>query len=104
MIRLLEKHILHIDDLVLLIAHKYFEAYKTKGGQLSLHELLSDFTLIALASLHKLDLVISDDRRTMLSENARQAYFEVNNKYNFHTPLLYNYNSFKEYTKRFQLR
>ncbi|MEK6921238.1 MAG: hypothetical protein AABX82_05105 [Nanoarchaeota archaeon] len=99
-----ENHNLHIDDLVLLIAHKYFERYKIGGGQLSIHELLSDFSLIALASLHKLDVVISDDKRTMFSEKAKQTYREVNRRYNFHIPILYNYNSFKEYTKRCQMR
>ena len=94
-----ENHSLHVTDVIILIAHKYFEEYKKNEGNLSLHEMLPDFTLIALASVHALDLVVSDDTRTMVSESAKKAYYTINQKYQFRTPSLYTYNKFKEYVK-----
>ncbi|MBI5072388.1 hypothetical protein HZA99_01070 [Candidatus Woesearchaeota archaeon] len=91
-----DNHTLQINEFIMLLAHKYFEEYKRQGGSFSLHELLSDFLLVACASLHKLDLVVSDDKRTMLSEKAKIAYSIINENQQFRTPSFYNYNNFKQ--------
>lgn len=95
-----KNHDLHITDLVVLIAHKYYDLYKNNQRVYSVEELLADFTLVALASLHGLDIVVSDDKRTMFSDKAKQAYNVVNSKYQFRTPTFYTFDSFKEYAKR----
>ncbi len=95
-----ENHNLEINDFVILLANKYFEEYKKKGGVFSIHELLSDFTIVACASLHNLNVVVSDDKRTMLSEKAKAAYITVNQLHQFRTPSFYFYNQFKEEVRR----
>jgi uncharacterized alkaline shock family protein YloU len=50
---------------------------------------------IARASMHELDLVVSEDRRTMLNENAMKSYRIVNKLRNFRTPEFMNYDAFR---------
>ena len=95
-------HMLEVNEFIILLANKYFEEYKKGGGALSIIEMLPDFTLVACATLYTLDLVVSNDNRTMLSGIAKRAYNVVNNKINFNTPTFYTYNSFREYVGRFQ--
>ncbi len=95
-------HMLEINEFVLLLAHKYFEEYKKKGGTFSHDEMFSDFTLVACATLYSLNIVVSNDNRTMLSEVAKKAYHIVNSNIRFNTPQFYTYNSFREYVRRFQ--
>ncbi|MBI5001985.1 PIN domain-containing protein [Candidatus Woesearchaeota archaeon] len=99
-----ENHTLQNTDLILLIAHKYFEAYKQKKGSFSFDELLVDFTLVALASFHKLDLIVSNDKRTMVSDKAKAAFSQVNTQYQLRTPEFYTYENFKKYVGGNQLR
>ena len=91
-----ENHNLEINDFVILLANKYFEEYKKQRGTFSINELLCDFTIVACASLHNLDIVVSDDKRTMLSEKAKQAYAEVNRVHQFRSPFFYVYDQFKK--------
>lgn len=96
-----DNHTLHVNEFVLLLAHKYFEEYKKRGGTFSHDEMFSDFTIVACASLHNLDVVISDDKRTMLSDKAKEAYKTINEEKQFRTPQFYMYGQFKEVVRRF---
>ncbi len=60
------------------LAQLYVRAYREFGGNVSSAEVLNDFRIIALATVHGMDVVVSDDERTMLSEAARKAYFLIN--------------------------
>ena len=91
-----ENHSLKTNEFILLLAHKYFESYKKIGGAFSHDEMLSDFTIVACATLYQLDVVVSDDKRTMLSDKARQAYELINKEKQFRTPEFYLYEKFKE--------
>jgi hypothetical protein len=52
--------------------------------------------IVAEATISKLDIVVSDDNRTMLSEPAKRAYFSVNKEHNLFTPNFIGYSEFKK--------
>lgn len=64
-------------------------------GIRSWRELENDFLIIACASINSLDIIVSEDKRTMLSESARAAYESINKKKGFRTPRLIGYEDFK---------
>ena len=56
----------------------------------------NDFIIIATATIYQLDVVISDDENTMLSDKAVDAYMNVNKKYGLKDPKFKKYNEFKK--------
>jgi predicted nucleic acid-binding protein len=93
-------HSLEVNEFILLLSHKYVEAYRDYKGGCSLNEMFSDLQIVASATLYKLDVVVSDDKRTMLGTKAKKAYEKINKNYNFRTPKFYTYNSFKQLARR----
>lgn len=61
------------------LALQFYNSYREFGGIKNWQEsnIDVDFTIIACASLYKLDLVISDDSKTMLSKPALKAYKHI---------------------------
>ncbi len=57
------------------LAREYMHNYH--GGRPA-QDLLNDFLIVACASFHGLDVVVSEDRATMLSGNAIRTYKQVN--------------------------
>lgn len=53
-----------------------------------------DFQIIAVASIMNIDIVVSTDKRTILSEIAEETYNKVNKINNLRTPKLVNYSEF----------
>ena len=96
-----EKHVLKITQLVEIIAEGYYQKYKKLGGGLSHKEMINDFMIVACAALHGLDMVVSDDSRSMLSVSAKKAYKEVGLRYQLRTPQFIRYRYFKKNMKRF---
>lgn len=89
------KHYYQTTSQMLEIADKYFIVYKTLGGKSQKREVAADFTIVACASLHNLDVVVSEDIKTMLSEPAIKSYKVVNLLYGFRTPDFIQFNDFK---------
>jgi len=77
------------------VAKAYFIAYKELGG-LKRKEIITDFMIIATGSVHELDIVVSQDNRTMLSDKAIKAYAIVNKIKSLRLPRLLNYEKFKK--------
>ncbi len=75
------------------IANEYLQEYH---GGISKQSLRSDFQIVACASIHGLDLVVSADNHTMLSKLARRAYEIVNQKNHLKTP---SFHSLEEFQK-----
>ena len=46
----------------------------------------NDFQIVACATIHQLDILVTQDRRTMISEDARRAYEIANRKNKLETP------------------
>ena len=57
-----------------VLADNFYRAYKQFGGLKPKHEIMADFLIIASAVLHGLDVVVSNDEKTMFTENAVKAY------------------------------
>ncbi len=77
------------------LAGDYYTAYKEVGGSGKWKELENDFIIIACASIHNLDIVVSDDNKTMLSDEAVKAYRIVNALRKHRLPEFISYSEFR---------
>ncbi|MBM3303892.1 MAG: hypothetical protein FJY76_02255 [Candidatus Aenigmarchaeota archaeon] len=89
-------HIISLSPLAKSIASLYFGAYKSSGGACSWDEVRNDFMLVAQATLSRLDIVVSEDNRTLASKHAKNAYSRVNKENNMLTPGIIRYEEFKD--------
>ena len=74
---LVGNHSFESNFLIESLAHEYMRHYR--GGKPA-QSLLNDFLIVACASFHDMDIVVSEDRATMLSKNALRTYREVNTR------------------------
>ena len=81
------------------LADSYFVVYKELKGFASKNEILKDFLIFACASLNSLDIVVSNDKKTMLSEQALKSYKIVNQIKNIRMPRFLDYEEFKKELK-----
>lgn len=93
---LVKNHNLSLDKNVEEVALKYHNAYRQMGGFASREEMLNDFTIIALASIHDLEVVASNDNASMFNNFAIAAYKLVNDTLNLRMPKFINYDDFKK--------
>ncbi len=93
-------HDLQINFLVEQLAAVYAKECRQQRIAFSREELDHDMLIIACAVIHKLDIVVSDDERTMLSQALRMVYASVNNGLGLENPCLITYNTFKELLRR----
>jgi|SRR3989344_1908985 len=89
-----------IESDVVQLANRYYEAYKNLGGRTPQHKLMNDLLIIACASLKQLDIVVSNDERTMLSESMICAYKLVNKTLSVRIPQFISYEAFKNELKK----
>ena len=61
------------------LALKFYNSYKEFGGikNWKKSNVDVDFTIVACASFYKLDVVVSDDQKTLLSKPAMKAYKHI---------------------------
>ncbi len=76
-----------LDEAMLRTAEEYFDAYVKEGGKRRFDELENDFEIVACASHKQVDIIVSEDRKTMVSEEALKAYETVNEKLSLRMPL-----------------
>ncbi len=105
----LRLHLLHIYDAIVrdhelpvnektyFLAEQYYQAYRIAGGKLGQDAIIKDFCIVACATQHHLDIVISDDSHSMLAEAAKKAYTLINTTLNLPTPAFYDYQEFKRW-------
>lgn len=92
-----KEHTLEVEENILLdVAKKYYLLYQEHGGGKSEKELHKDFLIVACASLKEMDIVVSCDDASMLSEISLQAYKEINAILKLKTPSFLDYNYLKE--------
>jgi len=90
-----EKHELIHNKLIETLSSDYFREYKNQGGSHSNVSMKNDLTIIATATIYNLDIVISDDEKTMLSRSAINAYTITNSLYGLRNPRFLPYKIFK---------
>ena len=78
------------------LADDYYIAYKVLKGKAQKEEIIADFKIVACASIHNIDVLVSDDNKTLLSPESKKAYNSVNNINNLRTP---NFMGFEEFKK-----
>ena len=92
---IVENHILEFNDKINAISENYYKAYREFGGIKPRNDIISDFIIVSAASLNNLDIVVSNDEKSMLTENAVRAYKLINSVINKRTPKFINYGNFK---------
>jgi len=93
--RLVKSHIYQTTEPIRQLAADYRKTYNELGGKKSEREMLNDFLIVACASIHQLDIVVSEDNKTMLSDEALKAYRIVNNLRKYKTPDFVGYEEFR---------
>lgn len=84
-----------LEDRFQEVADEYYRAYTQLGGNLPKNELNTDFLIVACASWKCINVVVSEDNATMLSELSINAYKKVNQQKNLHFPEFIGYQKFK---------
>ncbi len=82
------------------LAEGYFLAYKKFGGRKPQAQIINDFLIVATASLHRLEIIYSDDSKTMVSGEAVKAYELVNGLNYLEMPQFKSYEELKAELKR----
>lgn len=87
---------------ITLLAKKYFDHYRNLGGTYGWDTNIKiDFMIVACASSYGLDLVYSDDQRTMLGKDAMKAYQHININERLRTP---NFLKYADLLKQFRTK
>jgi hypothetical protein len=83
------KHSYPVEGVVEFTAEQYWKEY---NGGISKRKLMNDFRIVAVSSMHNLDIIVSEDNHSMKSAPAIMAYMKVNEKNGFRTPRFYSIN------------
>ncbi len=100
--RITEEHYLRNSIEITFLAKKYFDHYKNLGGTYGWDTNIQiDFMIVACGSFYGLDIVYSDDQRTMIGKTALKAYQHININENLRTPSFLKY---KDLLLKFRVR
>ena len=79
------------------IAMKFYNAYRHFGGIANWDKtnLDIDFNIVACAAFYKLDIVVSDDSKTMLSKPALKAFKHICIKESYWQPNFWKYSDLR---------
>ncbi len=89
-----DHHELKKNKLVETLARDYYKGYRRFGGSVSDKKMVNDLLIISIATIYQLDVIVSDDERTMLSSSAIRAYKRVNKTYGLKNPVFKTYKKF----------
>ena len=79
------------------LAEEYYKIYKELGGNKGREDMSNDLLIVACASINSIDIVASEDNKTLLSENALKAYKVVNEINNVRNPTFIGYLKLKRW-------
>lgn len=80
---LIGKHSYPVETIAESIAEGYWKEYR---GGVPKRKIFPDFLIVAISTIHRLDIIVSGDERTMKSDPAKKAYYTINHKNGFTTP------------------
>ena len=78
-----KNHSYPVESLSETLAAEYWKAY---NGGVAKRKMMPDFLIVAIATIHRLDIIVSEDERTMKSRQAMKAYVQVNQQKELQTP------------------
>ena len=94
--RITTNNIITVNPFIEKLAKEYFNEYKkNEGVHKKDNNFMNDLRIIACASAKNFNLIFSDDKRSMHNEIAKNAYNEINLKYNLRTPTFHTYKDLK---------
>lgn len=91
-----KNHDLNMNPLIEKLSKDYFLQYKRQKGSSSKEEMKNDFIIIATATIYQLDVIVSNDEKTMLSQICLAVYKTVNHRYGLKNPVFKLYSTFKK--------
>lgn len=93
---LVDKHQYKSDSKINQLAYEYYTAYKVLKGKSTEDEITADFKIVACATIHSIDILVSNDNKTMLSSESKKAYSSVNKIKKLRTPNFIGFEDFKK--------
>jgi HD-GYP domain-containing protein (c-di-GMP phosphodiesterase class II) len=78
-----KNHSYPVEGLAETLAEEYWKEYH---GCISKRKMLPDFKIVAVATIHRLDIIVSGDNKTMKAKNAMKAYETANKRNGLETP------------------
>ena len=84
-----DSHSYPAESVVDFIAEEYWKGYE---GGIAKRKMMKDFRIVAVSSIHNLDIIVSEDNHSMKSRLAIEAYIKVNERNGFRTPMFYSIN------------
>ena len=90
-----ENHVLKVNFLVESLAQKYYSEYRKRGGGIGEENIRNDSLIVASATLYQMAILVSSDKRTLLSDHALKAYKHVNDINGLKSPEYLNYKAFR---------
>mgnify|MGYP001598317108 FL=1 len=78
------------------LAIDFYNEYVKIGGKRSWKEMHNDFMIVAYACSNNLDVLISEDAKTMLSKRALESYKNIAVKANLRVPNFWTYKDLRE--------
>ena len=91
--KLTQNHDYQLDSIAENIAEQYWKEYE---GGISKRKLMDDFKIVAISSMHNLDIIVSEDNHSMASGSAKTAFSKANKINQLREPVFY---SLKEFAK-----
>ncbi|MBS3148013.1 hypothetical protein J4219_03960 [Candidatus Woesearchaeota archaeon] len=80
-----------------VLAQEYYAEAKRENQHIRAYaEICKDFLIVAVASLNNLDIVFSDDSKTMKADSCIKAYQLVNLRHNLRPPNFLSYSILKQ--------
>ncbi|MDO8633787.1 MAG: hypothetical protein Q7K34_00680 [archaeon] len=91
--RLVKKHDLQVSDLANYLTIEYLKEYK---GGTSREKLYSDFLIVSIASLKEIDIICTNDGKTMCSAKSKKCCEKVNQKNGLKTSIFISFEEFRK--------
>jgi len=92
---IIKTHELSLNADITFLADRYYDAYRELGGSKSKYLIINDFLIVATASFNNMDILVSNDNYTLLTENSIRAYSLINKTKKLKVPSFINYLEFK---------
>lgn len=86
-----------LTDDIRQLGELYFKEYRNLGGSKAPEKMIPDLWIVACATMNQIDIVVSEDNKSMLTENALKAYDTVNTVHQKKTPNFIGYLELKRW-------